>query len=138
MIHVELGRQLMVIVNNKVGTLAEITSIIASSRIDLIAICAYAVNDTVSVMFVSDDNNEAKRLLEARKYKVQEEEIVLLSMDNKPGTLQTITKRIAQAGIDLRLIYGSVHQDAEICRLVMISSHNLDVTMLIKTEFERI
>ena len=44
MINAILDTQLMITVNNKAGTLAEVTSVIAASKINLIAICAYTVN----------------------------------------------------------------------------------------------
>ena len=101
------------------------------------ALCAYYIGNNVAVMFVTDDNNEAKRLLAAKGYYVQEEEIILLSIDNQPGALQKVTDKIAEAGIDLTLVYGSVDESAAVNRSVVISSNNLEVMMIIKTELER-
>ena len=137
MIKAELGRQLMIRVDDEVGTLAEVTSAISSYGINLIAMCAYSVDKTVAIMFVSEDNNAAKQILEKQGFEVQEQEIVLLSIDNKPGMLQVVTDKIAEAGIDLRLLYGSVEENAQICRVVLISNNNLDVMMIIKSELER-
>lgn len=137
MVRAELGRQLMIRLDNKVGSLAEVTSIIAASGINLIAICAYEVDNTVAVMFVTEDNNGSRRLFEDRGIGVQEEEVILLTVDNKPGALQRVTEKIAEAGIDLHLLYGSVEKGSEASRIVIISRNNLDVMMLIKTELER-
>src|SRR3989338_11078744 len=101
MVDAVLDKQLVVTVTNKIGTLAELTSIISSCGINLIAICAYAVDNKGVIMFVSEDNQQALRLLKNRKYDVREEEVLLFSLDNKPGTLQSITEKIAQIGIDL-------------------------------------
>lgn len=137
MISAELSRQLMIKVDNKIGTLAEISASISSQGINFIAICAYAVNNTVAMMFVTEDNNATKSILEAHHYTVQEEEVVLLTIDNKPGSLQHVTDKIAENGIDLKLIYGSVDSKAETSRIVLISNNNLDVMMIVKTELER-
>ena len=138
MISAMLDKQLMIMTKNAVGSLAEVTSIISSSGINLVAICAYAINDMVAFMFVTEDNNAAKGLLESQGYSVQEEEIVLLSLDNKPGALQRVTDKIAEAGIDLRLVYGSVDKEAKMSRVVLIANNNLDVMMVIKMLLERI
>ena len=127
----------MISVDNTVGSLAEVTSTVSASGINLIAMCAYAVEDNVAIMFVTEDNNEAKRLLEARNFVVKEEEIILLSIDNKPGALQAVTDQIAAAGIDLRLIYGSVDKESTGSRIVIISEDNMEVMMVIKTMLER-
>lgn len=133
----EFSKQLMLRVNDESGTLAETIHIISSSGINVIAMNAYAVENIVYVMFVTEDNNEAKTLLKSQGYHVEEEEIVLLEIENKPGALQRFTDKIAEAGIDLRLAYGSVADDASYVRTVLISSDNSDMMLVIKTELER-
>lgn len=128
-----LGKQLIITVDNKVGTLAEVSSVISSSGINLVAVCAYAVDNKGFIMFVSEDNNKAKELLKARKYNVREEEAILVSLENKPGALQAVTRRIAAAGIDITLIYGSVEKKGITSRLVLISEDNQAVLTAIKT-----
>ena len=137
MIKAVLEKQLMISVTNDVGMLATITSIITSTGINLLANCAYAIDKKAAFMFVTDDNNGARKLLEAHNINVQEEEVILLSIDNKPGVLRAVTDKMAEAGINLTLMYGSVDPGAEIARLILVSKNNLDVMMLIKTELER-
>ena len=137
MIKAVLERQLMISVNNDVGMLAAVTSVITSTGINLLANCAYAVDNKAAFMFITDDNSAAKKLLQAHHVSVQEEEVVILSIDNKPGVLRTVTDKIAEAGIDLTLMYGSVDPHAEIARLILVAKNNLDLMVLIKTELER-
>lgn len=127
-----LSQQLVVTVNNKVGTLAEISNVIAGSKINLLAICAYAVDNKGVIMFVTDDNKEAKKLLKAKKYDVREEEVILVSLANKPGALQSITSRIAESDIDLNLLYGSVDKEGKTSRVVLISEDNAAVLMSLR------
>jgi hypothetical protein len=129
---VVLDKQLLITVDNKVGTLAEISKVISSSGINLIAVCAYAVDNKGVIMFVSEDNKTAKKLLKEKGYDVREEEVILLTVDNKPGSLQAVTEKIAAAGIDLTLIYGSVEQKGKTSRIVLISEDNNAVLTAIK------
>ena len=46
-------------------------------------------------------------------------------------------EKIAEAGIELKLIYGSVDKDQEVSRIVLISEDNMDVLMVIKSIFGR-
>ena len=137
MIKAELSKQLMIRLHSKVGSLAQVTSAISSHGINMMALCAYEIDEMVCIMFVTDDNNGAKQLLEKQGVNVREEEIVMLRIDNKPGALQHVTDKIAEAGINLTLMYGSADPGAETCSIVLISKNNLDVMMLIKTELER-
>ncbi len=137
MVHAEMSRQLMISLDNNVGTLAEVTSAISASGINMVALCAYAVGKTVAIMFVTEDNNAARKILEGQGCPVREEEVILLSLENKPGALQSVTDKLAESGIDLKLIYGSVDKDSKTSRLVVIAENNLDVMMVIKTQLER-
>ena len=65
MIKAVLDRQLMISVNNDVGMLAAVTSVITSTGINLLANCAYAIGDRAAFMFITDDNNSARKLLES-------------------------------------------------------------------------
>ncbi len=130
----ELYKQLMIYVNNEVGKLAEVTRVISASGINLIAVCAYAVDNTGVIMFVTEDNEKAKKLLKTKKYDVREEEVVLISVQNKPGALELITKKIAEEGIDLTLLYGSVENKGKSSRIVLISENNDAVLMALESK----
>lgn len=120
----QAGTQLMITVDNKVGTLAELTHLIASSKINLVALCAYAVDNKGSFMFVTENNEQAKRILKAQGFDVREEEVILLTLDNKPGALTSVTEKISNAGIDLTLVYASVEKGAKNSRIVLVSEDN--------------
>jgi hypothetical protein len=137
MIQAILDKQLMIMAKDTIGSLAEVTSIISSSGINLRAICAYAIDDMVAVMFVTEDNNAAKKLLEEKSYTVQEEEVVLLTIDNTPGSFQRVTDKFTEAGIDLSLVYGSVDKEAKKTCIVLISKNNLDIMLVVKMLLER-
>lgn len=134
MVGAVLDKQLMVTVENQMGTLAEITKLVSSSGINLIAVCAYGVDNKGFVMFVSDNNTQAKRILTSKHYDVREEEVVLLSVDNKPGTLQSVTEKISEVGIDVTLIYGSVDKKSKTSRIVLIAEDNQAVLMALKAQ----
>ena len=127
-----IGKQLMISVNNQVGALAEAARIVAEAGINLIAVCAYVIDRKGFILFVTEDNNKAKGVLRAKKYDVREEEIILMSLDNKPGTLKAITEKIANAGIDLTLLYGSVEEKGKTSKIVLVSENNKAALAVIK------
>ena len=133
MIDVDLGKQLLVKVNNGVGTLAEVSSLISSSGVNLLAVCAYAIDNNGMIMFVCDDHKRAMKILKKHEYDVREEEVVLLTIKNKPGALLSITQRISECKVDLTLLYGSVEQKNKKSRIVLIAENNNAVIAAIKT-----
>lgn len=132
MFSAELDKQIMVTVDNRVGTLAQMTKVIASSGINMVAACAYAVDNRGIVMFVSEDTEKAEKALKAKNYDVRTEEVILVTLDNKPGALQALTERIAKAGIDITLLYGSVTKGGKSSSIILISEDNQSVLSLLK------
>jgi len=128
-----LGTQFVIRVNNKVGTLAEVMSIISSSGINVTAVCAYAIDNNGFIMFVTEDNKKAKKLLEEKKYDIREEEVVLVTIDNTPGALHAVTQRIADVGVDVTLVYGSVERKGKKSQVIIISENNNAVLAAVKT-----
>ena len=132
MITATLDKQLMITVNNKVGTLAEVTQVISSAGINLVAACAYAIDNKGFIIFVTEDNESALKLLEEKGYNVREEEVVLASLGNEPGVLQKISEKIADAGIDLTLLYGSVEKGNKTSRLVLVAEDNQSLLSIVR------
>ena len=64
---------------------------------------------------------------------MREEEVILVSLDNKPGTLKAITEKIAMAGIDLTLLYGSADEKGKTSKIVIISENNKAALALLKS-----
>lgn len=128
-----IGTQFLIRVDNKVGTLAEVMSLISSSEINVIGVCAYAIDNNGFIMFVTEDNKKAKKILEEKHYDIREEEVVLLTLENKPGALHAVAQRIADVGIDITLVYGSVERKGKKSQVVVISENNNAVLAAIKT-----
>ena len=53
-----------------------------------------------------EDTAAARRALEAAKFKVQEErDVLVLKMDDRPGEIGRVCRRIAVAGVNITLTY---------------------------------
>lgn len=127
-----IEKQLVITVDNHVGALADVCRAVALSGINLVATCAHVVDNKGIMFFVTDNNEKARKVLKEKKFDVREEEVVLLSLTNKPGALQIIAEKIAQAGIDLMLVYGSVEKDGKASTIVVVSNNNKAVLAAIK------
>ncbi len=124
MVKAELGTQLVIAVDNRVGALAEAARIVAGAKINLLAVCAYVIESKGFILFVTEDNQKAKEALKKKHYEVKEEEVVCVSVDNKPGTLEVVAEKIAKAGIDIRLIYGTADKSSKTNSLIILAENN--------------
>lgn len=124
MIKAITSKQIVINASDRVGTLATINDIVSQSGINMIAICAYKRSRKSEIMFVSENNAYAKRLLKSKGFEVTDQEIVLLTVENRPGSLRHATDKIAEAGIDMTLIYGSVEKVGKTTHLVLVTEDN--------------
>ena len=132
-IEARLGKEIIVTIVNKVGILAEMSDIVASHGINIEAVGGYAVGNAANVMLVTGDNLRVIEALRAKGYKsAVENEVVIIDMENKPGGLKNITRKLAQEDIDIRHIYGSVCTGECPARLVISCSDNEKALVLLK------
>ena len=92
---------------NKIGLLSEVTTAIAGAKVNITALCAYAMEDSASFMLTTDSNAKAKKALEPLGVAIEEKDVVEVEVPNKPGELQKLAKRIGDAGIDIEYMYAT-------------------------------
>jgi len=132
-VNVRLGKEIVVTIVNKVGILAEMSDIIANHGINIEAVGGYATENAASIMIVTGDNLRAMDALKAKGYKsAVESEVVILDMENKPGALKNITRKLATEDIDIKHIYGSACSGDCPARLVISCSNNEKALILLK------
>ena len=92
---------------NKVGLLSEVTTAIAGAKINITAICAYGMGNIATFMLTTNSNTKAKRALEPLGVIIEERDVIEVEVPDKPGELQKISRRIANAGIDIEYMYAT-------------------------------
>ena len=93
---------------NKVGLLSEVCTALAGAKVNITAICAYAMESKAYFMLTTDSHAKAKKAL-ARLLGVTigEQDVIEVEMANKPGELQKVARKISDAGIDIDYMYGT-------------------------------
>ena len=100
-------KQISFTIPNKVGLLFEVTGAIAGAKVNIGAICAYAMENSAYFMLTTDSHAKAKKTLAGLGFGIEEKDVVEVEMPNKPGELEKVAKRIADAGIDIEYMYGT-------------------------------
>jgi len=101
------SKQLTFSLPNKIGLLAEVAEAVAAANINIEAICAYE-RGYGFFMMVADDTAKAKKVLTKMGAKnVHVEDVILVQVPNRVGQLEKVSKKIAEAGINIIFIYGS-------------------------------
>lgn len=103
---VMLGEEVTITTRNKVGILADIAMMLASKGVNIEAILGYESGLTGKVLLVTDANLAIISELKKKKYKmVKETEVILVDVENKPGTLKVVTTEMKENNIDIKYMY---------------------------------
>lgn len=100
-------KQLSFMMPDRAGLLSEITTTLASAKVNINAICAYGMQGEANFMFTADSLAKAKKALASLGVELKENDVFAVEMTNKPGELQKVAKKIADAGINIIYMYGT-------------------------------
>lgn len=106
------------------GLLAEVTTLLEKEGVDLIDFAAQAVGNTAVISLTVDSYQETFRLLSDAGYRVVANENLLVRLDRHAGALAELSRRLADAEVDVRGIH-IVNKDTEAC-IVALETANLD------------
>jgi len=117
-------KQLTVVMQNTVGTLAEITGVVADNGVNIENVCAYTAGDVAVFHLLTNDNEKAKDALEKKGYQVVETEAIVVQMWNRPGSLSAVATKFRQHAINLQYVYGTSSLAGEKMTIVFSSDDN--------------
>ena len=129
-----LGKEIDVMVANKIGILAEMSKILADSGINIEAVAGYATPDkNAKIMLVAEDTTRASDALKKAGYKsLKENEVVIVELENKAGALKEITAKLASANIDIKQVYGSACAAGCPAKIIVSTSDNKKALVALK------
>jgi hypothetical protein len=99
--------QLLIHAEHEPGTLATICSELASKAVNITAILA-APDRTGGLRLVATPLNAAKKVLETLQLSYREEEALAVRISDRPGALGKVTRKLADAGVNILYAYGSI------------------------------
>lgn len=117
-------KELLVKTENKIGMMTEVAEAIAKSGANITAINAFGTGDDAIFRIVTSDNAKAINAIKAKDLEVSERDAVCVALENKPGTAAGIGKKIKDANIDIKYIYGSTCDCGGPSRIIFNSSDN--------------
>ena len=92
---------------DKPGLLTEVTTLLADSRVNINAICAYAMNRKAYFMMITDRNAKAINALRKLRIKPRQDDVISVEMPNTVGALLNAAQHISNAGINILYMYGT-------------------------------
>ena len=129
------GKELAVGIVNEVGVLARVTSLLVNHGINVEAIMGYsaAMGQQSELMFLTDNNlKAAEALLEQGYSHIMEHDVIIVELENRPGTLKNISEVLAQNAINITYIYATTCSSGCPAKIILSTSDNDKAFELLK------
>ena len=99
-------KQLSVFLENKSGSLADVTEVMAEAGINLVAMCVADSSDYGILRCVVSEPERAGRVLRERGYAVKTTDVIGFAMTNESGSMATILRHLSDAGAAIEYLYS--------------------------------
>jgi hypothetical protein len=104
--NIVLGEEITITTKNKVGILADVSKMLSLKGINIEAALGYEVGTKAKLLVVTNANLVIVNELKKMKYaSVEETEVLLVDLDNKPGALKVVATEMKENKIDIKYIY---------------------------------
>lgn len=101
-----MAKDLRLILEDKPGQLAKVGEALGKAGVNIDGLCGVTWEGKGVIHLLVEDAGKARRALEANGLHVdQEQDVVVLGVEDRPGVLGNIARRLASAGINLNLAY---------------------------------
>jgi hypothetical protein len=97
---------LVIDIENTPGALARVAAAISDAGVNIAAATCIGAGDKAELHILVPHAGAAKHSLALSQLAVsREREVVVVDVEDRPGVLADLTRRIARAGVDLDLVY---------------------------------
>jgi len=126
--------QLSVFMENKPGRLAKICSTLSQQRVNIYSMSVHDTVDHSIIRFIVDNATKALILLEEEGLYIITQKVVVMTIDNRPGSLAEIARKLALADQNIEYAYctASQHQD---CGVLVLKTGDAEQTLEVLEEF---
>jgi hypothetical protein len=104
-----LAADLVIDVENSPGALARVATAVSDAGVNLAAATCLGTGDRAELHILVKHAQAARHLLAITALAVsREREVVVVDVEDRPGALADITRKIAEAGINLDLVFVAI------------------------------
>ncbi len=117
-------KQLSIFVENREGTLVNVTDAIAKAKVDIRAMSVADTNDFGIFRLIVTDIDKAKAALEEANCFVSVTEVVGVAINDEPGGLAKVIKILADNNINIEYMYAFITVSGQFAYVVLRVADN--------------
>jgi hypothetical protein len=105
-----VAKQLSIFLENKPGVLARLCQTFADNKVNIHGLSVSDTVDHAVVRLITSDAKRATAMLEDAGVLVVENEVLLLTLPDKPGQLADVAKKLSKAKVNIEYAYGTTEE----------------------------
>jgi hypothetical protein len=102
------AKQLTVSVENRPGMLGEVGSALGAKRVNILAFMGTVTDNRGTIRMVVDNRAAAKRVFAEHGWETTEEEVLVVALPDKPGSLGRIAHKLREASVNIDYAYAGL------------------------------
>ena len=127
-------KQLSVFVENKKGSLHEITDVLSKAGIDLRSMCVADTHDFGIVRIITTEPERAREILTKEGHAANVREVVAFAVPDIPGGLATVLNLLENRGVNIEYLYALVTRTVGKAYTVMRTDNTDHTEEILKRE----
>ncbi len=112
-------KQLSIFVENRLGTIAEATGVLAANNINIRALTTADTTDFGIIRLIVDNPGLAAEKLRENSLIVNITNVIAIKLPDKPGSFHNILRVLSQAGVAVEYSYAFVSRNEGIAHVIL-------------------
>jgi hypothetical protein len=106
------AKQLTVWVENRPGMLGEVGSALGAKKVNILGFMASVSDNRGTIRMVVDRPATAKRVFAEHRWETTQEEVLMVALSDKPGTLGKVAHKLREASVNIDYAYAGLGPSA--------------------------
>ena len=108
-----MTRQLAVFIENKPGSLAEVTATLAEAQVNIESIMVEGMHEFGVARLQVSPLKSAEKALDEAGFQFHTGDVVVIKIPNKPGALHAVIAKLAKARVNVESVFGTTGSTGE-------------------------
>jgi hypothetical protein len=96
-----MGRQFVILMDNRPGELAHLARALAARGIDIRQVASVGAGSCASMFMTTTDPEATREVLRGLGHEFMEGDLITVEVEDRPGGLADVSERLARAGVNI-------------------------------------
>ncbi len=111
--HVPKAKQLTAWIEDRPGTLGKVAAALGEKKVNILAFTVPVIGGRGAFRMIVDRPAAARKIFAQHGWETTEEDVVEVTLQDKPGSLGRLASKLGQAGVNIEYAYTGTARSAQ-------------------------